>query len=112
MPTNDYPGYKPRRGADNNFFKKISVVATAFGSDSLDGYQPDCVITFVNTGLTMLNEGSGVVEYSFNGITVHGELDSAKSSSGMSFDNRTVSAIWLRIKSGSSGPIVVRVDAW
>lgn len=112
MPTNEYPGYKPRRGADYNFFKKISVVATAFGGDTIDGYQPDCVLVFTNTGLTLLNEGSGVVEYSFNGTTVHGELDSTKASAGMSFDNRVVSAMWFRIKSGSTGPIVVRVDAW
>lgn len=112
MVTNDYPGYGRKKGADYNFFRKKAIVATGFGSESLSGEQPDMVIPFVTTGLTLLNEGSGVVEYSFNGTTVHGELDSTKASSGMSFDNRTVSVIWFRIKSGSTGPIQIRVDAW
>lgn len=113
MPTNRFPGIgKKTIGRDFNFFEKISVSATEFGGDSVDGYQPDAIITFSNAGIMLMNEGTGVVEYSFNGNTVHGELDSTKDSASLAFDNRKISCIWLRVKSGSSGPIVIRIDAW
>lgn len=113
MSSNNFPGvgYKTV-GKDFNFFQKIDVSATTFGGNSVSGKQPDIVITFSTQGLFFLNEGTGTVEYSFNGSTVHGELNSANASKSLSFDNRVVSLIWLRIKSGSSGPITIRVDAW
>lgn len=113
MIINNFPGLgKKNNGRDFNFYQKLGVTATGFGSNAVDGVQPDMVITFPSKSILFLNEGSGVVEYSFNGNTVHGELDSTLSSKGMAFDNRTVSCIWFRVKSGSSGPITVRVDAW
>ena len=113
MPTNNFPGigYKTL-GRDFNFFQKVAVSATTFGGGSVDGYQPDIIITFTTQGALFLNEGSGVVEYSFNGTTVHGELDSGGASKGLSFDNRVISMIWFRVKSGSSGPITISVQAW
>lgn len=113
MVTNNFPniGYKTQ-GKDFNFFQKLAVVATTFGGNSVGGQQPDFIISFTTQGLLFLNEGSGVVEYSFNGITVHGELDSTGASKGLSFDNRVASMIWFRVKSGSSGPITVSVHAW
>jgi len=111
--TNRFPGKGyVTHGKDYNFFEKVSVTAATFGGASVDGKQPDLIITFPTQSLIFLNEGTGVVEYSFNGLTVHGELDSTKPSAGLSFDNRVVSSIWFRIKSGSTGPIVVSVQAW
>lgn len=113
MPTNRFPGVGYiNNGKDYNFFEKVDVNTSTFGGDSIDGYQPDMFITFVTQTIMMLNEGSGIVEYSFNGNTVHGELDSSKASAALSFDNRIVSKIWFRIKSGSSGPITISVHAW
>lgn len=113
MATNKYPKVGFKKGRDFNFFEKVNVVAADFGSESVSGEQPDVVFTFITTSLLLLNEASsGVVEYSFNGTTVHGELDSAGTSKGMVFDNRTVSMIWFRVKSGSTGPMSVRVEAW
>jgi hypothetical protein len=114
MATNNFPGigkkgnssYKP------NFYQKVSVIESDFGSESVDGYQPNIIIRFNTAGVIFQNEGTGVVEYSFDGWTVHGELDSTLPSRTMSFDNRIISMIWFRVKSGSSGPITVRVDAW
>lgn len=97
-------------GKDYNFFQKVSVTSTTFGV--VDGYTPDVFITFPTQSIMMLNEGTGVVEFSFNGGNLHGELDSTKASAGLTFDNRVVSKIFLRIKSGSSGPIVVSLYAW
>jgi len=99
-------------GKDFNFYSKVNVNWSTFGGNSVDGYGPDIMITFPTQSLMMLNEGSGVVEFSFNGNIVHGELDSSKPSVGMVFDNRVVSKIFFRLKSGSTGPITVSVNAW
>lgn len=93
-------------GFDHNFFQKVSVTATSFNSNA------DLFIPFVTQGVMLLNLGSGVVEISLNGQTVHMELNSANASAGLTFDNRVVSKMWFRVQSGSSGPIVVSVNAW
>lgn len=112
--ANNFPGVgKIKYGRDFNFYQKLDVVATDFGSESPSGQQPDMIITFPTQSVMFLNENtSGVIEYSFNGTTVHGELDPTLPSKAMTFDNRVISLIWFRVKSGSSGPITVRVDAW
>lgn len=96
-------------GKDFNFFKKIEVSNTTFNENA------DMLISFHTQGLFMLNEETAsdkVIEYSFNGNTVHGELDPTLPSRGLMFDNRVVSFIWFRVKSGSTGAVSVRVDAW
>jgi hypothetical protein len=113
MTTNRFPGIGYNyKGRDFNFFEKLDVVATTFGGESVDGYQPDMIIPFSTQSVMMINDGYGVLEYSFNGHTIHGELDSAKASAALSFDNRVIFAIWFRIKAGSSGPITASVHAW
>jgi len=113
MPLNRFPNVgKTTYGRDWNFFEKVDVNWSTFGGNSVDGEQPDMVITFNTQGIMLLNEGSGVVEFSFNGTTVHGELDSSKPTAGLIFDNRVVSKIFFRLKSGSAGPITVSVNAW
>ena len=111
-----YAHIKKTQGHDFNFFSKVAVNWTQFGASdgytTADGYGPDLVITFSTQTVMFLNEGNGVVEYSFNGTTVHGELDSTKASAGLTFDNRVICLIWFRIKAGSSGPINVSVHAW
>lgn len=101
---------KKTQGKDFNFFKKLDISATSF-SDS-----PDTAITFPNYGLILTNEDAStdVIEYSFNGNTVHGELvpGTTSPSRQMTFLNRQVCLIWFRVKPGSSGPITVRIDAW
>ena len=117
MPTNNFPniGYKTH-GKDFNFFQKVTVSAVTFGGGSVDGYQPDLLITFSTQGLIFNIEGSGsnVVEYSFNGNTVHGELTqpTAGARTTLTFNNRVESLIWFRVKSGSTGPITISVEAW
>jgi hypothetical protein len=97
---------KRTQGKDFNYFQRVSVSSATFGD------HPDAVITFKNNSIMFINEGSGVVEVSFNGNTVHTELNSADFSKGLIFDNRQISTIWLRVKSGSTGPISVRIEAW
>ena len=112
MTTNNYPGVKPKKiGHDFNFFQKLTITATSFGGTSVDGYQPDIVLTFPTQGISFLNEDStSIVEVSFNGNTVHDELNPTLPSQGTTYDNRSVSMIWFRLKSGSSA--VVSIRAW
>lgn len=104
--------YRIGYGQSFDFFSKVTVTRSTFG-DPNDGYRQDVLISFTTQSVMFLNENSsGVVEYSFNGFDVHGELDPTLPSRGLTFDNRVACKIWFRIKSGSSGPIVVRLDAW
>ena len=113
MSTNNYPGIGYITiGKDHNYFQKVAVNTSTFGGGSVSGQQPDIIIPFQTYGVIFLNEGTGVVEYSFNGNTVHGELDSTLASKGLSFDNRVISLVWFRVKSGSTGPITISIQAW
>ncbi len=99
-------------GEDYNFYKKITVNNAGFG-DPNDGYRPDAFIKFTTQTVMFLNENATkIVEYSFNGFDVHGELDPTLPSRAMTFDNRVICKIWFRYKSGSSAGALVRVDAW
>ncbi len=109
-----FPGIKKTQGKDFNFFEKRTVNWAQFGAPDgytlLDGYGPDMVIMFPTNGVIFTNETSAsVVEYSFNGTTIHGELDGTATSTTrvMSFPNRPVSLIWFRLKSGGTATITV-----
>ena len=116
MPTNKFPniGYKTL-GRDFNFFEVVSVNTSTFGGGSVDGYQPDIVVTFPTQGFSLISYGSATtnaVEYSFNGTTVHGEMVPTTSSASLVFDVRTITTVWFRLKLGSTGPVDIRVEAW
>lgn len=120
------PSSKPLKpityGKDFNFYKEVSVSSAVFGGDTApdgysatDGYDCNAIITFSTQGVMFLNQGSTsaqVVEVSFNGNTVHDVLDPSQPSKGITYDNRVVSKIWFRVKSGSTGPITVSIRAW
>lgn len=90
-------------GKDYNFFTKINVTDTAFPNES------QVTIPLAGQyGFSLINEGSSVVEYSFNGNVLHGDLTPSTPSAAIIFDNRRISAIWFRASSAS----VVRVEAW
>jgi len=119
--TNNFPniGYATV-GRDFNFFQKLDVTASTFGGASISGQQPDMVITFPTYSVIFTNidanpsgtfVASKVVEYSFNGQTVHGTLGSCPSDVVLTFNNRVISAIWFRVQSGSSGANI-SVQAW
>ena len=91
------------QGKDFNFFAKITVTDTTFPNES------QVTIPFAGQfGFSLVNEGSDVIEYSFNGNTLHGDLTPGTPTAGMIFDNRRISAIWFRSNSSS----VIRVEAW
>ena len=101
-----------------NYFQKSVVNWSQFGAPDgytvADGYGADQFISFSTYGVIFNIEGSGssAVEYSFDGHTVHGELTQGTNRATITFLNRVVSMIWFRVKSGSSGPLTVSVEAW
>lgn len=90
-------------GFDWNFFQKITVTATSFNNNA------DLIIPFVTQGVMLVNEdASNIVQVSFNGNTIHDELNPAVIR-GFTYDNRVVSKIWFQTLSGSA---VVSIRAW
>src|SRR5579864_458165 len=80
-------------GRDFNFFKNVTPGSSGSNTFAADA---DAVITFSTYNVTFwmgAGLGAGVVQYSFNGNTVHGTLDSTGSTapSFLEFDNRVVS---------------------
>lgn len=114
-----FPGIKKKLNKNYNFYKVLSVNWTQFGAPDgytiSDGYGPDILIPFSTQGLSFINLGTtttNAVEYSFNGIDVHGDLTPTTPSAGLVFDNRTICLIWFRLKAGSTGPVDIRIEAW
>jgi hypothetical protein len=107
-----FPGVTKTLGRDYNYFQKTAVNWSAFGGGSSDLAGCDQIITFSTYGLIFNIESTGTVEYSFNGTTVHGELVFGTNRATLTFLNRVESLIWFRVKTGSSGPITVSVEAW
>ena len=112
--TNVFPGVGyVNFGKDHNFFQRKTISTSSFGGASVDGYQPDMFITFSTQYVIMISESTGaVLEYSFNGSTVHGELNGTAASPYQKIEMpyRVVSKIWFRVKSG--GNTTVTVQAW
>lgn len=65
---------------------------------------------YSNLSFSLVWKGTGIIEYSFNGNTVHGDMESSTPTQAMFFDNRIVQGIWFRVKSGSGGDI--RIECW
>ena len=89
-------------GKDFNYFNKLSVAIT-------DGYFPtNCQVLIPFSTYTVMFhlESGGPLEYSFNGITLHGDMTTGMSSESLVFENRVISKIWFR------GTGTVRVEAW
>lgn len=106
--------YRINYGQIFNYYNRVAVSRTNFGT-AADGYIYDCLIPFSTAGFSFLNEGtttSHVVEYSFDGVNVHGEINPTLPNRYSKFDHRVACKIWFRVKSGSTGPITIAVEAW
>ena len=86
-----------------NYFSVVSVVSATFPDD------PQAVFGFISDGFAFLNRGASVIEYSFDGTTVHGDLNPADTTKGLSFGGRVEDKVWFRVPAGAS---TVRVEAW
>lgn len=88
-----------------NFFHKLSVSSTEFTKLSW---------AFNSAGILLLNLSptpADIIQYSFDGTTVHGDLVPGTPAAGLAFDNRVESAIFFRLAIAGSG-VLVRVEAW
>lgn len=85
-----------------NYFSVINVSGTDFPTD------PQVQIGFMPDMITFLNRGGNKLEYSFDGTTVHGDMDTSDASKSLAFSRVEVD-IWFRAPAGSS---TVRVEAW
>lgn len=69
--------------------------------------------TFEAEHVTLYDKsGTAVVEYSHDGVTLDGELDPTDGTRGVALDEYKASAIYFRIKAGSTGPANVYFKAW
>lgn len=88
-----------------NFFDRFTVSTSNFSDTPVSW-------NFISCGIALLNEGASgnIVEYSFDGVNVHGDMDPDKPTAGMMFDARHLNKLYLRLKSGTSA--AVRVEVW
>jgi hypothetical protein len=90
-------------GRDYNYFNKLSV------NLPIDGYfSDDCqiLIPFTTSTVTFQLESGGPLEYSMNGLTVHGNMTDGYASENLTFINRVMCKVWFR------GVGTVRIEAW
>lgn len=110
---------KKTNGPSYDYYNNTSVTWTQFGAPDgytlMDGYGPDLLIPFSTYGVIFTNESSAqIVEFSFDGVNVHGQLDGTTGSTTrtLTFLNRVVCLVWFRLKSGSAGPATITTTAW
>lgn len=94
------------RRKDTNYFGKFEVSSGSF--DVMAKW------SFNSVGIAIMvesNDVTDVVQYSFDGINVHGDMTPTLPSEAIIFDNRHQSSIYLR--RAIPGPsVTVRIEAW
>jgi len=86
-----------------NYFSVLDVDGYAFPTE------PQASFDFNSQGFMFLNRGSHAIQYSFDGSTVHGDLNPLDASRGLTFDGRCECKAWFK---GVDGYGTVRVEAW
>lgn len=86
------------------FAKDLSVTVAAFPTNSQFNWG------FWSQGIVLVNvSGGSTVEYSFDGVTVHGKLGvTGAPDNGKVFDDRHERSVWFRAPAAST----VRVEVW
>lgn len=86
-----------------NYFHELTIDDYDFPT------RPQAIFGFNSQGFSFLNEGNYIIEYSFDGSTLHGNLDPTNSSVGFVWDDRTENKVFFRSIDGYGS---VRVEAW
>src|ERR1700749_1884045 len=86
----------------NKYFNRISVSSPTFASTS----SPDVSLGFQGS-ISLVNEGTGTVEYSFDGVTLGGDLVPGTASGELVFNNPGFSLIWFRLQTGATSNVRV-----
>ena len=97
---------KQTLGKDFNHFERVTVTASEFGDFADTHFK----MRRSNMTFSMIWEGTGIIEYSFNGNTVHGDMRDGTPTQAMFFDDRNVEGIWFRVAGGAGG--TVRIEGW
>jgi hypothetical protein len=98
------------QGKDFNFFQTLAVTDGYFNHNPLN--DADVFFNFRGqVSFSLVNEGAGIIQYSFNGQTLHGDMTPGTPTQAIFFDNRRVSKIWFRLRGGQPDS-TVRVEAW
>jgi len=98
--------------------RTIGIDKETFALTTVDGYEfaenADVAFEYRHTNLSfsLVNQGAGAIEYSFNGVTLHGDLTVGTPTEAIFFDNRNIAGIWFRARDGESVNSVVRVEGW
>lgn len=86
-----------------NFFQRLTVSNSTFNTT------PDVSFNIQNPSFSLINEASsGTIQYSFDGVNVHGDLVASTVSSALAFNNRGYSVIWFKTTSATCN---IRVEA-
>ena len=86
-----------------NYFNLVTVDGYAFST------YPQINFHFIPNSFTFLNRGHKTIQYSFDGSTLHGDLNPNDDSSFLKFSNRQEDKVWFR---GLDGYGTIRVEAW
>ena len=93
-------------GKEKFFFQKLVVSAPNFGTNA------DIAVTLTSkNSLLFVNQGPGVIELSFNGISVHAELNISTGTSNLVVTDPSIVKVWFRLKAGAPSTISVQNDA-
>lgn len=92
---------------DNNFFAIVTVSNADFDGYTDWGFNSSGILLALENG-----SNNDVIEYSFNGTTVHGRMKVNTITAGLAFDKRIQTRIYFRKTAGPSSSIDVRVEAW
>ena len=91
---------------DRYLFQKIVVSSPVFQ------LEPDIIVDLIdNQSLLFINESSGSVDVSFDGETVHAELNAAIGTGTLSIMDFPFKKIWLRLHSGVASTIIIQNNA-
>ena len=93
-------------GKPRFFFEKKEISNVNFTTDA-----NVAVTLMTKNSLLLINEGPGILEVSFNGIDVHGELNLNIGTGSLVINDPGIVKIWFRLKLGSSAVVSVQNDA-
>lgn len=101
---------RAKSGLSDCYFQKVTVSSAGFTGNT----EPTIVVNVAGgcNNFSLCNEttAASVVEVSYNGTTVQDELDSSLVTKFVLYNNRPISTVWFRLKSGASATVAIR--AW
>lgn len=100
--------YGPRTlGKDRFYFEKKTISSSTFNTDA------DFAVALISkNSILITNEGSGSIEYSFDGVKVHGQLNPALGKTSIVVNDASIVKIWFKLQSGVPSVVSVQNDSF